>query len=109
MPEYALSRDKCVPCEGGVPPLDARQAEEYLKETPDWSQGDGRISRKFAFPDFAKALAFVDRVGAVAEDEGHHPDVRFGWGYAEITLTTHAIGGLSRNDFIVAAKIDALG
>ncbi len=78
-------------------------------QVPRWEIVDWhKLKRKFKFKNFAEALAFVNRVGALAESEGHHPDIRFGWGYAEITLFTHAVGGLSENDFILAAKIDIL-
>jgi 4a-hydroxytetrahydrobiopterin dehydratase len=86
------------------------QAERYLAETPQWqlNADTTRIVRRFSFKDFAAALAFANRVGAVAETEGHHPDIAFGWGYAEIVLYTHKIKGLHENDFIMAAKIDTL-
>ena len=82
----------------------------YLAAFPDWQAVDDarRIERHFRFTNFGKALDFVNRVGVIAEDEGHHPDIRFGWGYADISLQTHKIGGLHENDFILAAKIDAL-
>ncbi len=86
-------------------------ARELLRDLPGWSlAGDGTsIEKKFKFADFITALAFVDRVSALAEREGHHPDIRFGWGYCIVTLTTHSIRGLHENDFIMASKIDALG
>lgn len=106
-----LAQKKCVACEGGMPPLSRTEAEVLLRETPLWqlSPDAERISRRFSFPDFAAALAFVNRVGALAEAEGHHPDVSFGWGYVQVVLTTHAAGGLSENDLILAAKIDTIG
>lgn len=90
-------------------PLSLPRAGEFLKEVPGWMlASDGRsISREFRFPDFAHALAFVDCIGAIAESEGHHPDMLLSWGRVAITLSTHAIGGLSENDFILASKIDA--
>lgn len=105
-----LEGKKCVPCEGGLTPLDAQEAEKLLAEVPGWKIIDGgkAIRRRFHFMDFAAALAFVNRVGDVAEGEGHHPDILFGWGYAECTLLTHAIDGLHENDFIVARKINGL-
>lgn len=98
-------------CEGGVDPLNAIEAEVLLKQLHGWSvAADAKsITREVRFKNFAEALAFVNQVGAIAESEGHHPDITLGWGKVGITLTTHAIGGLSENDFIVAAKIDALG
>jgi len=107
----ALSDKKCIPCEGGVMPLFRPRAEELIAEIPGWALAtDGKsISREYRFPDFATALAFVVRVGSVAETEGHHPDVALSWGRVGITLSTHSIGGLSENDFILASKIGALG
>lgn len=105
-----LAQKKCVACEGGVAPLNRTEAEVLLKQLDSWQLSDDAktISRAFAFRDFATALSFVNQVGAIAEAEGHHPDIAFGWGKARISLTTHAIGGLSENDFIVAAKVDML-
>lgn len=106
-----LTAKSCVPCRGGVPPLSADQAKGYGEETPHWTL-DGaatRIERRFAFGDFVAALDFVNRLGALAEEEGHHPDISFGWGYCNVVLYTHKIKGLHENDFIMAAKIDLLG
>jgi 4a-hydroxytetrahydrobiopterin dehydratase len=105
-----LAAKTCVPCRGGVPPLDRNEAERYLEEAPGWTLQDNatRIERKLQFKNFEQALAFVDRVGALAEDEGHHPDITFGWGYATVSLHTHKIKGLHENDFIMAAKINRL-
>jgi 4a-hydroxytetrahydrobiopterin dehydratase len=99
-----------VPCHGGVPRLRGAEIEGYVKELqPDWAVAEEHhLVRAYKFPNFAAALAFVNRVGAVAESEGHHPDISFGWGYAEIKIYTHAIDGLSESDFILAAKIDQL-
>ena len=105
----SLTAKQCVPCRGGVPPLDRAQAEAYLKEVPGWSlPDDRRIQRRYMFKNFVEALAFVNRVGELAEREGHHPDILFGWGYCEVTLYTHKIKGLHENDFIMAAKINEL-
>jgi 4a-hydroxytetrahydrobiopterin dehydratase len=106
----ALTAKTCTPCRGGVPPLGRADAERLLAETPGWTLDPGatRIERSFKFPDFAAALAFVDRVGALAEAEGHHPDVSFGWGYCRIVFQTHKIKGLHENDFIMAAKVDEI-
>lgn len=100
----------CTPCRGGIPPLGAEEVQTYLADRPDWqaSEDAKRIERRLRFADFKSALDFVNEVGVIAEAEGHHPDIRFGWGYATITLQTHKIGGLHENDFIMAAKIDGL-
>lgn len=106
-----LASKKCVPCEGGDPPLPRREVEKLLKEVHEWKLVDDgllKITRNFKFKDFATALAFVNKVGQVAEAEGHHPDINFTWGKVDITLWTHAVGGLSENDFILAAKINKL-
>ena len=106
-----LTARKCVPCRGGTPPLSRAEAEAYLRLVPEWrlTHDATRIERRFKFPDFASALAFVQKVGAVAEREGHHPDITFGWGYANVVFYTHKIKGLHENDFIMAAKADKLG
>lgn len=100
----------CTPCRGGIPPLTRTQAETYLVQAPAWELLDNgrRIERSFKFANFKAALDFVDRVGALAESQGHHPDVAFGWGWAKISWWTHKIDGLHANDFIMAAKTDAL-
>lgn len=105
-----LAQRNCVPCRGGTPILTRDAAERLRAEVPDWMLEDDarRIERRFGFKTFAAAYAFVSRVAAVAEEEGHHPDISFGWGYASVSLQTHVIGGLHANDFIVAAKIDRL-
>jgi 4a-hydroxytetrahydrobiopterin dehydratase len=105
-----LAQKKCVACEGNVAPFNREEAEVLLKQLNAWTlSGDARwISKDFKFKDFAEALAFVDKVGAIAEGEGHHPDIQLSWGKAAVELTTHAIKGLSENDFIMAAKIDKL-
>jgi 4a-hydroxytetrahydrobiopterin dehydratase len=105
-----LAEKKCVACEGNVAPFNREEAEVLLKQLKAWTlSGDGRwLSKDFKFKDFAEALAFVDKVGAIAESEGHHPDIQLSWGKAAVELTTHAIKGLSENDFIMAAKIDLL-
>lgn len=105
-----LRLNVCVACEGGIPPLTRIEAEELHIQVPEWTVSDSgkALTRDYAFKDFKEALAFVDRVGEVAESEGHHPDLTLGWGKVGISLTTHAIGGLSKNDFIVAAKVEAL-
>jgi 4a-hydroxytetrahydrobiopterin dehydratase len=105
-----LSQQKCKPCEGGVAPLTRSQFEHYLDQVAEWSViEDKRLERLFQFKDFAEALEFINRVGAIAESEGHHPDIFLhGWNKVKVTLWTHAIGGMSLNDFIVARKIDEI-
>ena len=106
----SLTQKTCVPCQGGIPPLTPDEARSYLDQVPGWnlSQAGDRINRKFTFGDFVAALDFVNRVGWLAEEEGHHPDISFGWGYADVTFFTHKIKGLHENDFIMAAKVNAL-
>lgn len=103
-----LGSKKCVPCEGGVDPFPPEKVTDYLRFVSEWKAdaSSKKISKRYTFKNFAQALAFVNQVGEVAEAEGHHPDISFGWGYVEISLTTHAIKGLSENDFILAYKID---
>ena len=103
-----LTGKTCTPCRGGIPPLTRAEAEAYLAETVGWEllEDGHKISRDYRFSDFREALSFVDRVGELAEAEGHHPDVAFGWGYATVSLQTKKIKGLHENDFILAAKID---
>ena len=105
-----LADKNCVPCRGGVPPLARDEAERLGLQAPDWSLVDEarKIERKFTFGNFRAALAFVDQIGALAEAEGHHPDIAFGWGYATVCLYTHKIKGLHENDFIMAEKIDRI-
>lgn len=104
-----LSSRKCVPCHGGVPRLRGEEIEAFARQLPEWEVvGERHLRRRFKFTNFRDALSFVNRVGEVAESEGHHPDISFGWGYAEIQIYTHAIDGLSESDFILAAKIDRL-
>ena len=105
-----LSQKKCVACEGGVAPLNRTEVDVLLKQIPGWHSSDDAtaLMRLYSFKNFAEALLFVNKVGAVAESEGHHPDIELGWGRVNVTLTTHSIGGLSENDFIAAAKIDAM-
>lgn len=106
-PMTDLTSKKCVPCEGGAQPLKGEALKAYREQTPDWQVvEDHHLYRKFPFKDFKQALEFVNKVGAIAEQEGHHPNITFTWGKVEITIYTHSIGGLSENDFILAAKID---
>jgi len=105
-----LTQQHCVPCEGGVAPYTKAQAEERMSKIPGWQlRDDGKeISRQLKFKNFKEALAFVNRVGELAEAEGHHPDLELGWGRVGMRSSTHAIKGLSLNDFILAAKINQL-
>ena len=101
---------RCVPCQGGLEPIDPAAAEELRREhVPEWTLDPPRIRRRFRLKDFRRALAWVNRVGMLAEEEQHHPDVHLtGWNRVELELWTHAIGGLHANDFVLAKKIDAL-
>jgi len=103
-----LSKKKCVPCEGGVPAMDEGQACSLLAQVPGWEYRDGTLVRTVKSRDFVGSMAFVNKVAEVAETEGHHPDIHISWNKVTLTLTTHAIGGLSENDFVLAAKINAL-
>ncbi|HUZ73785.1 MAG TPA: 4a-hydroxytetrahydrobiopterin dehydratase [Stellaceae bacterium] len=105
-----LAEKTCTPCRGGVPPLTREDAERLRAQSPEWGLLDDarRIERRFQFGNFRDALTFVQRVGELAEAEGHHPDISFGWGYATVSLRTKKIKGLHENDFIMAAKIDRL-
>ena len=106
-----LLNKKCVPCEGGVTAFDISEIHKYQKKVDGWSvlQNEKKIyflEKKFTFKNFLESQKFVNEVGRISEEEGHHPDILFGWGYAKITISTHAIDGLSENDFILATKID---
>ena len=104
-----LASRECVPCRGGVPPLKGEQLQKLSSELKEWSVvSEHHLTRVFKFRDFQEALAFVNRVGEIAEEQGHHPDICFGWGRVEITIWTHKIDGLTESDFILAAKIDRL-
>jgi 4a-hydroxytetrahydrobiopterin dehydratase len=102
-----LASKKCVPCEAGVPPMTKSEAEAYLANVPGWtlSEDGKKISREFTFKDFREAMRFVNAVADLAESEGHHPDISIVWNRVRLELSTHAIKGLSENDFILAAKI----
>ena len=106
-----LAARHCVPCEGGTPVLEAKEVQRLLASLPEWrlDEGGKRISRQFRFKDFVQAVDFVNRITPVAEEEGHHPDLELGWGRAKVEFTTHAAGGLTENDFVMAAKVDRLG
>ena len=108
-----LTEKKCMPCEGGVLPFDISEIHRYQKKVDGWDISKDKeeiffLLKKFKFDNFLKSQYFVNEVGKISEDEGHHPDISFGWGYAEIKVPTHAIKGLSENDFILAAKIDRI-
>jgi 4a-hydroxytetrahydrobiopterin dehydratase len=105
-----LAERTCTPCRGGVPPLTAEEAESFRAQAPDWTLLDDahRIERTFRVQNFRAALTFVQQVGELAEAEGHHPDITFGWGYVIVSLRTKKIKGLHENDFIMAAKIDRI-
>ena len=105
-----LKQQTCVPCRGGIDPLEAAPAQDLLASTPGWELLDEatKIRRDFKLADFAATLEFVNRVGALAESEGHHPDITFGWGYCSVLFYTHKIKGLHQNDFIMAAKVNEL-
>jgi 4a-hydroxytetrahydrobiopterin dehydratase len=105
-----LAKKKCAPCEGGTPPLGEEAARKLGAGVPAWkvSIDPPRVSREFAFKDFKRAMKFVNRVADLAEEEGHHPDIHVHWNRVELVLWTHDLGGLSENDFIVAAKVDRL-
>ena len=108
-----LLNKKCVPCEGGVLPFDVSEIHKYQKKVDGWDVVKNEkeifyLDKKFKFKDFLQSQIFINKVGEISEKEGHHPDILFGWGYAEIKITTHAIKGLSENDFILAAKIDQI-
>lgn len=105
-----LANKKCVPCTAETPTLRGDEISALAARIPGWEVIEGHhLKRRYSFRTFGDALRFVNRVGGLAEEQGHHPDVAFGWGYAEIRIWTHAINGLSENDFVLAAKIDALG
>jgi len=104
-----LADKKCIPCSGGVPPLRGGQLEKLAKELPDWKVvGEHHLERSYSFPDFKSALDFVVRAGAVAEEQGHHPDLELSWGRVGVRIFTHKIDGLTESDFILGAKIERL-
>lgn len=103
-----LANKTCVPCRGDTPPLKGDEIEGLRRQVPEWEVvEEHHLRRRFRFKNFREALDFVDGVGAIAEEQGHHPDIAFGWGYAEVTVWTHKIDGLTESDFIFAAKVDA--
>lgn len=104
-----LAERHCVPCRGGVPPMRGDQLKNFSQQVPDWKVVDEHhLARTFLFPDFRQALDLVNRIGEVAEQEGHHPDLCLSWGKVDAQIYTHKINGLSESDFVLAAKIDRL-
>ena len=108
-----LTEKKCVPCEGGAVPFDISEIHKYQKKVDGWKivQNENKIfflEKKFTFENFLKSQNFVNKVGEISEQEGHHPDIWFGWGYAKIKIFTHAIKGLHESDFVLAAKVDRI-
>ena len=108
-----LSVKKCIPCEGGIPSFDINEIHKYLKKVDGWDvkQDESKnfyLIKEFKFENFINSQKFINKVGNIAETEGHHPDIWFGWGYAKIKIFTHAIKGLAESDFILAAKIDKI-
>ena len=103
-----LTSEKCVPCQAGGTPLSAQEARELAREVPGWALAEDRIERELKLADFRRAIAFVNRVADAAEADDHHPDICISYDRVRLTLATHKIGGLSRNDFILAAKIDRI-
>ncbi len=106
-----LSEKKCKPCEGGVIPFDISEIHKYQKKVDGWDiikdeKNNFLIEKNFLFKNFIESQNFVNLIGNISEEQGHHPDISFGWGYTKIRISTHAIEGLSENDFILAAKID---
>ena len=105
-----LAEKECVPCKGGVPPLRGSELTEMARELePGWTTvQEHHLEKEFKFKDFREALAFVNRVGELAEAQGHHPDIYLAWGKVKLTIWTHKIDGLTESDFILAAKADKL-
>ena len=108
-----LANKKCIPCEGGIPSFNIEEIHKYLKKVDGWEvksddQKTYYLIKEFKFDNFLKSIQFVNKVGDIAETEGHHPDIWFGWGYAKIKIFTHAISGLHESDFVLAAKIDKI-
>jgi len=104
-----LAAKKCIPCHGGIPPLNSAEIDDLLAELDGgWMVIDAHhLEKAYTFPDFVSALAFTNAVGAIAEEQGHHPDILLAWGRVKLTIWTHAIDGLTESDFILAAKADA--
>lgn len=104
-----LAERHCVPCRGGVPPMKGEEIEKLSNQLKEWQVvNEHHLQKTYGFKNFAETLQFVNRVGELAEQQGHHPDICFGWGKADITIWTHKIDGLTESDFVLAAKIDKL-
>jgi 4a-hydroxytetrahydrobiopterin dehydratase len=104
-----LAQKECQPCTGDTPPLAAERVEALLDELDDWSiEQEYHLTKTYGFPDFAQAMAFADEIGALAEDEQHHPELHIGYGHVKVELWTHKIDGLTEADFVFAAKVDAI-
>ena len=108
-----LVNKKCIPCEGGIPSFDLTEIHKYLKKIDGWDVLQNKdknyyIEKSFKFSNFLESEKFIVNVGKIAETEGHHPDITFGWGYAKIKIFTHAIKGLHESDFVLAAKVDKI-
>ena len=108
-----LSKKKCRACDGDIPPFDTSEIHKYLKKVDGWDvkNNDDKsfyLIKNFKFNNFKESQTFTNKVGVIAEEENHHPDISFGWGYCKITISTHAIKGLAESDFILAAKIDKI-
>ena len=108
-----LVNKKCIPCEGGISPFDISEIHKYQKKVDGWDVKKNAnniffLEKNFTFKNFINSQNFINKISEISEKENHHPDISFGWGYAKIMITTHAIEGLSENDFILAAKIDQI-
>ncbi len=104
-----LANKTCVPCKGDTPPLQSDEIESLRRQIPEWEiVEDYHLKRTFRFKNFKEALRFVNEVGGIAEEQGHHPDIGFGWGFAEVTVWTHKINGLTESDFVFAAKVERI-
>jgi len=105
----SLAEKQCIPCRGGVPPLAGKELENLATQLSGWTVSSGHhLEKNYRFPDFRTALAFVNRAGEVAEEQGHHPELGLGWGHVDVRIWTHKIDGLTESDFILAAKLDHL-
>ena len=108
-----LSKKKCIPCSGDIPPFNEEEIKTFMKKVKNWEckkndKGHFYLSKEFKFENFENSLNFINDVSKIAEKENHHPDLKFGWGYANIIISTHAINGLAESDFVLAAKIDQI-